>query len=56
MAFDPDETVTLTTGDQTAFLIEMKRLWSAATDDERAAFMDWILNAQAASRGGGPVG
>jgi hypothetical protein len=44
-----------TTGDQTA-LIEMKRLWSAATDDERVAFMGWILNAQAVSRGGGPVG
>ena len=44
------------TSDQTAMLIEMKRLWSAATDDERVAFMDWILNAQAVSRRGGPVG
>jgi len=28
-------------------LIEMKRLWLAATAEEQVAFMDWILNEQA---------
>jgi hypothetical protein len=34
------------TGTPIDTLIELKRLWLAATAEEKVAFMDWILNQQ----------